>query len=54
MKTDPQYVEGQKAKENFKQLATVMFNTPKPEGRNAIKKSAIKSSVRKSKSPDKN
>jgi hypothetical protein len=54
MKTDPQYVEGQKAKENFKQLATVMFNTPKPEARNAAKKSESKSNVRKSKTPDKN
>ncbi|HLZ40441.1 MAG TPA: hypothetical protein VKQ11_05745 [Candidatus Sulfotelmatobacter sp.] len=49
----PEYTEGPKALENFKKMATAVFQAPKPEGRKMREKSSKKASERKPKNSDK-
>jgi hypothetical protein len=49
VKNEPQYVEGQKALDNFEQLAKAVLRAPKP----AITKNPQKSASRKPKNADK-
>jgi hypothetical protein len=48
-----EYVEGEKALENFEQMATAVFKTPKADGRKNPKKASAEPSGRKPKRADK-
>ena len=50
---EPEYTEGPKALENFKKVATAIFQAPKPEGRKTTKKSSKKASESKPDDSDK-
>jgi hypothetical protein len=49
----PEYVEGDKALENFEQMATTVFKAPKADGRKNPKKASAQPSERKPKRADK-
>jgi hypothetical protein len=49
----PEYREGPKASQDFKRLATALFQVPKAGGRDTAKKSSKNASERKSKPSDK-